>query len=43
MINKATNFVLGLYHYSVLLRDTLEYTYVRKHTISTPIKLARMP
>ena len=30
MINKATNFVLGLYHYSVLLRDTLEYTYVKE-------------
>ncbi|HOJ44463.1 MAG TPA: hypothetical protein PK340_00260 [Bacilli bacterium] len=29
MINKATQFILSLYHYSILLRDTLEYTYRR--------------
>lgn len=29
MVNKSTQFILSLYHYSILLRDTLEYTYRR--------------
>lgn len=26
-MNKATNFILGLYHFAVMIRDTLEYAY----------------
>ncbi len=31
MIGKPTQFLLGLYHYAVMIRDTLEYTYRKEH------------
>ena len=30
MINKQTQFILSLYHFSIFLRDTLEYTFIKK-------------
>ncbi len=40
MINKPTQFILSLYHYSILLRDSLEYSYTRDN-FNVPVYQAR--